>query len=102
MQRDFDGLKYVFSTALCAEDVPKTIIFCHTKEITCKVYEFLVRASPKRDYVAMYHANLTTEKNVYDNFKTGQIRCISATIAFGMVGILILPYIPINDHLTKL
>ena len=88
-----DGLKCVFSTALSAEDIPKTIIFCHTKEVTCKVYEFLMRASPKRDYVAMYHANLTqhTKKYVYDNFRGGQIRCISATIAFGMVGFSIYP-----------
>ena len=82
--------------ALCAKDIPKTIVFCRTKDVACKVYKFLLHASPKRKYVSMYHASLTqrTKKYIWDNFKNGQIRCISATIAFGMVCFFIL----INDH----
>ena len=70
-----DGLKNVLSSALCAEDIPETIVFCRTKEVTCKVYEFLLCATRKRDYIAMYHANLTqhTKTYVWDNFKSGQI-----------------------------
>lgn len=69
------------------EEVPKTIVFCRTKNDCAKIYSFLCK-SPPRHTVAMYHSSLTeaTKNKMQEQFKCrGQLRCLSATIAFGMV-----------------
>lgn len=69
-------------------EVPKTIIFCGTKNNCSKVYCHLVKAAHSKHSVSMYHSSLTqaTKAQMHDDFKSGvQLRCLSATIAFGMV-----------------
>ena len=68
--------------------VPKTIIFCQTKNICAKVYRLLLKAAERKCAVSMYHASLTrsTRVQVLHDFKSGRLlQCISATVAFGMV-----------------
>lgn len=67
---------------------PKTIVFCTTKNYCSKVYYCLSKGACDKHAVSMYHASLTqdTKSKVHDNFKCGaQLRCLSATVAFGMV-----------------
>ena len=71
-------------------DIPKTIVYVQTKDMACKVYHFLQQAALKRGYVGMYHANLTshTKSVVHRDFggPSSSLRCLVATVAFGMVG----------------
>lgn len=88
IKRDLAGLAAVLSRTSVTEEVPKTIIFCRTKNDCSKVYCFLCKSAQNKDAVSMYHSSLTqvTKTQVQDNFKCGaQLRCLSATIAFGMV-----------------
>lgn len=67
--------------------IPKTIVFCKTKNICSKVYCCLSKTARDKSSVSMYHASLTqaTKAQVHENFKSGsQLRCLAATIAFGM------------------
>ena len=69
-------------------EMPKTIIFCCTKNDCSKVYRHLAKAAVCKHTVSMYHASLTqdTKRQMLDDFKSGvQLLCLSATIAFGMV-----------------
>lgn len=78
----------MLTRASVAEEVPKTIVFCRTKNDSSKVYRFLHKSAHNKHAVSMYHSSLTqaTKIQVQDNFKSGsQLRCLSATIAFGMV-----------------
>lgn len=71
--------------------IPKTIIFTQTKNAACKVYSFLRSLAFKREYVDMYHASLTkcTKSSVQERFSGNtSLRCLVATVAFGMVCIL--------------
>lgn len=72
-------------------DIPKTIVYVQTKDMVWKVYHFLQQAALKRCYVGMYHANLTshTKSVVHQDFRgpSSSLRCLVATVAFGMVGI---------------
>ena len=92
MQSDLDGLANVLKSATYT-DIPKTIVYVQTKDMAWKVYHFLQEAALKRCYLGMYHANLTssTKSSVYQSFKGGSstLRCLVATVAFGMVGIYI-------------
>lgn len=85
LKRDLAGLAEV----LCkGEEVPKTIIFCRTKNDCSKVYFFLRKYAQDKNSVSMYHSSLTqpTKAQVREKFKSGtQLRCLSATVAFGMV-----------------
>jgi len=66
---------------------PKTVIFCSRKETVSLVYRFLCHSD--KSSITMYHASLTeeTKKAVYSEFSkpTSRIRCLIATLAFGMV-----------------
>ena len=71
-----------------AVEVPKTLIFCRTKNDCSKVYRHLIRSAVNKQTVSMYHASLTeaTRAQVHADFKSGlQLLCVPATIAFGMV-----------------
>ena len=89
----------MLSAATNADDIP---IFCQTKESAFRVSRLLLSSSPKRQYVSMYHANLTKKNKtfVYNNFKCGTMRIIAATVAFGMVCIstLIIAHVPFKGH----
>ena len=85
MKRDFGGLAEAFKKQ---QEVPKTIIFCRTKNDCSKIYCYLCKYAHAKHSVSMYHSSLTpsTKAQVRDNFKSGaQLRCLSATVAFGMV-----------------
>ena len=60
----------------------------YTKNIACRVHSFLSSAAVNRQYIGMYHASLTSEtkQQLCLEFE-GQtnLRCLVATIAFGMV-----------------
>lgn len=66
---------------------PKQSFFCRTKNDCAKVYKYLSKSADK-DAVSMYHSSLTqdTKTKIESSFECGdQLRCLSATIAFGMV-----------------
>lgn len=89
-KRDLDGLSEVLSKATLPADVPKTVIFCRTKNDTSKVYSFLLKSAYSKHSVGMYHSSLTqrTKTHVQDNFRAGcSLRCLSAKVAFGMVNL---------------
>ena len=84
-QRDLAGVAGMLRDD--PEDMPKTIVFCRTKNDCAKVYNFLSK-SARRHAVGMYHANLTqgTKAYVQEQFRCrSQLKCLSATVAFGMV-----------------
>lgn len=81
-KRDLAGV----ADMLSRNEVPKTLIFCCTRDDCAKVYGFLSKSA--RRQVSMYHSSLTqtTKTEVQSSFGCGgQLRCLSATVAFGMV-----------------
>lgn len=71
------------------DELPKTIIFRCTKNDCARIYSFLCKSAP-RHAMSMYHSSLTqtTKTEIQDLFKSGdRLRCLSATIAFGMVNL---------------
>ena len=84
IKRDLTGVANMLAED---EDILKTIIFCRTKNDCAKIYGFLCKSGDKHA-VSMYHSSLTqgTKTQIQENFKSGgQLRCLSATVAFGMV-----------------
>ena len=71
------------------KSLPKTVIVCKTKSVAAKVYLFLCKAASSQDAVSLYHASLTeeTKTHIYTTFSSSEsvIRCLCATVAFGMV-----------------
>lgn len=63
--------------------------------MTSKIYTYL--SCYQKDRIGMYHASLTkeTRQHTYMLFRDpdSQLRCIIATIAFGMVSALILIFV---------
>lgn len=85
MKRDFAGITNILDLG---QEMPKTIIYCRTKNDCSKVYLHLRKYARVKCLVTMYHSSLTpaTKRDVQDKFKNGdELRCLSATIAFGMV-----------------
>lgn len=85
LKRDLAGLVDLLNEE--EEDAPKTIVFCRTKNDCAKVYSFMCKSAP-RHTVSMYHSSLTqaTKLRVHADFKSDtELKCLSATIAFGMV-----------------
>lgn len=84
IKRDLAGVASMLSME---EEMPKTLIFCCTKTECAKVYNYLRKSSQNGNTISMYHASLTqtTRSQVQKSFQCGQPRCLSATIAFGMV-----------------
>ena len=72
------------------ENTPKTLIFCQTKEAVVKVYRLLLQSAKSRESVSMFHASLTkgTKQAIHHEFQSpsSALRCLVATVAFGMVG----------------
>lgn len=74
-------------------DIPKILLFVQTKNIACKVYGFLISTAFSSSYVGMYHASLThfTKERIRADFQGNtNLRCLVATVAFGMVGIIVI------------
>ena len=70
------------------EQIPKTIIFCQTKNNVCKVYKCLQSTAKNKQSVGMYHASMTrNSKTVVQNEfeQNSSLRVLTATVAFGMV-----------------
>lgn len=69
--------------------VPKTLIFTQTKDMAWKVFHLLRLAAVNKSYVGMYHASQTqqTKLATQEAFSSvpSDLRCLVATIAFGMV-----------------
>ena len=88
MQRDLGGVCKVLKSVQHTT-IPKMIIYVQTKDMVWKVYQYLQREALKRCYVGMYHASLTstTKSAIYQSFvgTTYTLRCLVATVAFGMV-----------------
>ena len=85
---DLYSLGECLMTATLPEQVPKTVIFCLSKDDVLAVYTFLLKAaSPcNRHFVGIYHASLTEHsRSVHqDRFSDGRERIIVSTSAFGM------------------
>ena len=64
-------------------------MYVPTKDNAWKLYHHLQKESANKDFVGMYHANLTsnTKLAVYSDFRRidSSLRCLVATVAFGMV-----------------
>lgn len=88
LQSDFDGLVSLLKQA-DPKSVPKTLIFCHTKESAIKVYRLFIQNSPSKEMVSVFHASLTqsTKEIIVHKFRSYEslLRIVIATIAFGMV-----------------
>ena len=69
--------------------IPKTIIFFPTKKQAVEGFIFLQKSAAQKHYVGAYHVSLTEETKFFvrQNFssRTTEIRCLCATVAFGMV-----------------
>ena len=67
---------------------PKPLSFVR-QSAAAKVYLFLRKAASSQDAVSLYHASLTeeTKTHIYTMFSSSEsvIRCLCATVAFGMV-----------------
>ena len=77
--------------------IPKMLIYVQTKNMAWKVHTVLQGEAAKRCYVGVYHANLTphTKSAIYSQFKSAgsSLRCLVATVAFGMVCDLKFPWV---------
>ena len=89
MQRDLERIAHAISAAENPCDIPKTIIFSQTKEDVYSVFSFLSALAVHKHSVAMYHASQSEGTKVFiqSAFRSSltELRCLSATIAFGMV-----------------
>ena len=89
MQRHLGQLAHLISTANSPADIPKTIIFSQTKDDVYTIFSYLHSAATYTKSVAMYHASQSQETKSYTQSSYGstrtELRCISATIAFGLV-----------------
>ena len=93
-QADLAGIAYWLRT-LHSESIPKTLIFVQTKNTGCKLYNWLSQCASSKRSVGLYHASLTqaTKSHLQDMFKQQSgLRCLVATVAFGMVQHLVCVY----------
>ena len=84
----FHSLSSVLSSISSIESIPKTLIFCRSKDTLYNVYAYLVSKcnSSARGTVGQYHATMTTDGRTehYQQFKSGKERVLVATSAFGL------------------
>ena len=73
--------------------IPKTVIFFPTKKEAVEGFAFLQRSATQKYYVGAYHASLTEETKSFVrqsfSLRTTEMRCLCATVAFGMVRCLL-------------
>ena len=79
--------------SLTQGDIPKTIVFAQTKAVVCKLYKYLTAALGST-VVGMYHASLTPtyKQSLQRQFSSNEssLRCLVATVAFGMVSFFLI------------
>ena len=75
------------SSAVCCDDILKTLVFTKTKKDACRVYGSLVKQTRDKQYVSMFHASQaqSTKSARIDQLKSGSLQCLICTIASGMV-----------------
>ena len=70
--------------------IPKTVVFFETKK---QAVDGFLKSAIQKYYMGAYHAGLTEETKFFicQNFtpRTTEMRCLCATVAFGMVRVLI-------------
>ena len=92
MQRD---LGHLIATTSDLSMIPKTVIFSQTKDEVYKVFTSLSTLAGHKHSISMYHASQSEETKsfIQSTFRSpsSELRCLSATIAFGMVGIFVCP-----------
>ena len=81
VQRDLGRLAHMMLTAEQPSSILKTLIFPQTKDDVYKGFSFLSASSLQ---VSMYHASEESKAFIQSTF-TSCLRCLSGTIAFGMV-----------------
>ena len=83
------GSANILSTVVTPLAIPKTLIFSPTKDAVYKIFSSLHIPRAHKNAVYLYHASQSQETKAYvqSTFKssTSQLRCLSVTIAFGMV-----------------
>lgn len=82
------GIVKILTTPVVAL-VPKVILYVQTKDMAARLYTHFLAESVSRSTVEVFHASLTPQKKseVYQSFKssTSCLKCLVATVAFGMV-----------------
>ena len=88
-QCDFMELVSLLKATRDPGSLPKSLVFCHTKEVAVKIYKHLIQFSRSKEYVSLFHASLTqaTKVHIVAQFRLAHssLRILVATIAFGMV-----------------
>ena len=89
MQRDFGNLANILASTEDLSAIPKMLIFSQTKNDVCTIFSFLRSQAKHKHAVSMYHASQSDETKsfIQTSFRSQQseLRCLSSTIAFGMV-----------------
>ena len=89
MQRDLGQLAHLIATTSDLSVIPKTVIFSQTKDEVYKVFTLLNMLAKHKHPVMMYRASQSEETKsfVQSTFRSpsSELRCLSATIAFGMI-----------------
>ena len=106
-QRDLGELVRVIASANDLAMIPKTVIFSQTKDEVHKVHSFLSSVTTQKHSVMMYHASQSEETKSFIRFTfkspSSELRCLSATLAFGMVCVcLCARHIPCKDYTIML
>ena len=88
LQSDLGGLAFLLKSSQ-PFSIPKTLIFCQTKDAAIKIYRLFLQYEAPRGSVAVFHASLTqsTKSGIVELFQscTSRLRILVATVAFGMV-----------------
>ena len=78
----------MLSSTNSPESIPKTVIFCRSKDTLYNVYVYLNRScnNATKGYVGQYHVTMTLQgrSQHYRDFKSGRQRVMVATSAFGL------------------
>ena len=75
-QKDFMELGERLKKCTDPSIFPKTVVFCRQKEMVAKVFQFLQHSAKSKDFVGMYHANLSEQRmKCTDDFATLRRYC---------------------------
>lgn len=93
LQRDLGQIARLMASTDEPTIIPKTVIFSQTKDEVYKVFKSLSALARHKHSVSMYHASQSEETKLFiqSTFRSpsSELRCLSATLAFGMVGKLV-------------
>ena len=89
MQRDLGQLANLIATTSDLSVILKTVIFPQTKDEVYKVFTLLNTLAKHKHPVSVYHASQLEETKSFIQSTvrspSSELRCLSATIAFGMI-----------------